>query len=173
MTIAKALLAEFEVQAPVTRKFLERLPEDKLTWKPHNKSMSAGQLAYHLASVPGGIVRFVQNNPAQAPESFKFPQPASREEILKAFDESISAVRSVLPKFDDAAMNETWRMVAGGQEVMAQPRATFLRDVMLSHWYQHRGQFSVYLRMLDVAVPASWGPSADEPPAFVQKAQSA
>jgi uncharacterized damage-inducible protein DinB len=173
MSIAKAMLAEFEVQAPVTRKFLERLPEDKLTWKPHNKSMSAGQLAYHLASVPGGIVRFVQNNPAQAPESFKFPQPASREEILKTYDESIAAVRSLLPNFDDAAMNETWRMVAGGREVMAQPRASFLRDVMLSHWYQHRGQFSVYLRMLDVAVPASWGPSADEPPAFAQKAKSA
>jgi len=173
MSIAKALLAEFEVQAPVTRKFLERLPEDKLTWKPHSKSMSAGQLAYHLASVPGGIVRFVQNNPAQAPESFKFPQPASRQEILTTFDESIATVRSLLPTFDDAAMNETWRMVAGGREVLAQPRATFLRDVMLSHWYQHRGQFSVYLRMLDVAVPASWGPSADEPPAFVQKAQSA
>ena len=173
MSIAKAMLAEFEVQAPVTRKFLERLPEDKLTWKPHNKSMSAGQLAYHLASVPGGIVRFVQNNPAQAPESFKFPQPASREEILKTYDETIATVRSLLPNFDDAAMNETWRMVAGGREVMAQPRASFLRDVMLSHWYQHRGQFSVYLRMLDVAVPASWGPSADEPPAFAQKAKSA
>jgi uncharacterized damage-inducible protein DinB len=173
MSIAKAMLAEFEVQAPVTRKFLERLPEDKLTWKPHNKSMSAGQLAYHLASVPGGIVRFVQNNPAQAPESFKFPQPASREEILKTYDESIATVRNLLPNFDDAAMNETWRMIAGGREVMAQPRASFLRDVMLSHWYQHRGQFSVYLRMLDVAVPASWGPSADEPPAFAQKAKSA
>jgi uncharacterized damage-inducible protein DinB len=167
------LLAEFETQAPVTRKFLERLPEDKLTWKPHNKSMSAGQLAYHLALVPGGIIRFVQNNPAQAPESFHFPQPASRQEIFNVFEESISAVRSQLPTFDDAAMRETWRLVAGGQEVLAQPRAEFLRDVMLSHWYQHRGQFSVYLRMLDVAVPASWGPSADEPPAFVQKARSA
>jgi uncharacterized damage-inducible protein DinB len=173
MSIAQAMLAEFEVQAPVTRKFLERLPGDKLTWKPHNKSLSAGQLAYHLASVPGGIVRFVQDNPAQAPESFHFPQPTNREEILKTLEESITTVRSVLPKFDDAAMNETWRMVAGGREVLAQPRAESLRDLMLSHWYQHRGQFSVYLRMLDVAVPASWGPSGDEPPAFVQKARSA
>jgi uncharacterized damage-inducible protein DinB len=173
MAIAEAMLAEFEVQAPVTRRFLERLPEDKLGWKPHNKSLSAGQLAYHLASVPGGIVRFVQNNPAQAPESFHFPQPASREEILKTLEESIATVRSVLPKFDDAAMRETWRMVGGGREVLAQPRAESLRDLMLSHWYQHRGQFSVYLRMLDVAVPASWGPSGDEPPAFVQKARSA
>ena len=173
MSIGQGLLAEFEVQAPVTRKFLERLPEDRLMWKPHDKSMSAGQLAYHLAAVPGGIVRFVQNNPAQAPESFHFPQPATRQEILKTLDESIATVRSVLPKFDDAAMNETWRMLAGGREVMAQRRSEFLRDVMLSHWYQHRGQFSVYLRMLGAAVPASWGPSADEPPAFVQKARSA
>jgi uncharacterized damage-inducible protein DinB len=173
MAIGRSLLAEFEAQAPITRKFLERLPEDKLTWKPHNKSMSAGQLAYHLASVPGGVVRFVQNNPAQAPEFASFQQPATRQEILKAFEESVSTVRSLLPKYDDAAMKETWRMVAGGREVLAQPRAEFLRDVMLSHWYQHRGQFSAYLQMLDVAVPASWGPSADEPPAFLQKAQSA
>jgi uncharacterized damage-inducible protein DinB len=173
MSIAQSLLTEFEVQAPVTRKFLERLPEDKLTWKPHNKSMSAGQLAHHLASVPGGIVRFVQNNPVQAPEFASFPQPASRQEILKTFEESIATVRSLLPKYDDTAMKETWRMVAGGREVLTQPRGEFLRDVMLSHWYQHRGQFSVYLRMLDVAVPASWGPSADEPPPFAQKAQSA
>ena len=173
MSIAQSLLAEFEAQAPITRKFLERLPEDKLTWKPHNKSMSAGQLAYHLAFVPGGVVRFAQGNPAPAPEFASFPQPASREEILKVFEESISTVRSLLPKYDDTAMKETWRMVAGGREVLAQPRGEFLRDVMLSHWYQHRGQFSVYLRMLDVAVPASWGPSADEAPVFMQKAQSA
>jgi uncharacterized damage-inducible protein DinB len=172
MSIARSLLAEFEGQALITRKFLERLPEDKLTWKPHNKSMTAGQLAYHLAFVPGGVIRFVQNNPAPAPEFSSFPQPASRQEILKTFEESIATVRNLLPNYDDTAMKETWRMVAGGREVLSQPRAEFLRDVMLSHWYQHRGQFSVYLRMLDVAVPASWGPSADEPPAFVQKAQS-
>jgi uncharacterized damage-inducible protein DinB len=173
MSIAQSLLAEFETQALITRKFLERLPGDKLTWKPHERSMSAGQLAYHLAFVPGGVVRFALTNPAQAPDFAKFPQPANRQEILKTFEESIAAVRSLLPKFDDAAMRETWRMVLGGREVLAQPRAEFLRDVMLSHWYQHRGQFSVYLRMLNVAVPASWGPSADEPPAFMQKAQSA
>lgn len=173
MSIAEAMLAEFEIQAPITRRFLERLPEDKLAWKPHNKSVTAGQLAHHLASVPGGVVRLVQNNPVQVPDFAGFPQPASREEILKVFDESVVTVRSVLPKFDDAAMSDTWRMVAGGREVLAQPRAAFLRDVMLSHWYQHRGQFSVYLRMLDVAVPASWGPSADEPPLFAQKAQPA
>jgi uncharacterized damage-inducible protein DinB len=122
MSIAQALLAEFEIQAPVTRRFLERLPQDKLTWKPHQKSMTAGQLAFHLAAVPGGIVRFVQNNPAQAPQSFNFPEPTSREDILRQFEESIATVRSLLPKLDDAAMKETWRMLAGEREVFTQPR---------------------------------------------------
>jgi uncharacterized damage-inducible protein DinB len=166
-SIAKEFLAEFETQAPITRKFLERLPEDKLTWKPHEKSLTAGQLAFHIAIVPGGIVRFVVNNPAQAPEKFEFPQPAVRDEILKAFDESIVTVRGLLPEFDDASMNESWHLMAGGKELFAQPRSQFVRNVMFSHWYQHRGQFSVYLRMLNVAVPASWGPSADERPVFV------
>ncbi len=169
-SIAQSFLAEFEAQAPITRRFLERLPEDKLTWKPHEKSMTAGQLALHLATVPGGVVKLVENNPMQAREAFVFPQPASREEILKALDESVATVRTLLPKYDDAAMNETWRLVAGERVLLAQPRGEFLRDVMLSHWYQHRGQFSVYLRLLNVAVPASWGPSADEPPVFMQQA---
>jgi len=85
MAIAQSLLSEFEVQAPITRKFLERLPEDKLTWKPHKKSRSAGQLALHVALVPGAVVRFVQDNPAQAPEFANVAQPASHAEILKTF----------------------------------------------------------------------------------------
>ncbi len=134
--------------------------------------MTAGQLAYHLALVPGGVIRFVQNNPAQAPE-FNFPQPASRQEILKLFDDNVATVRELLPKLSDSQMNETWRLFAGDREVLAQPRGLFIRDVMFSHWYQHRGQFCVYLRLLGVPVPASWGPSADEPPLFAQKAQAA
>jgi uncharacterized damage-inducible protein DinB len=172
MSIAQTLLAEFEIQAPLTRKFIERLPEDQFNWQPHEKSMTAGQLAYHLASVPSGIVRFVQTNPAEAP-GFNFPQPKSREEILRLHDEGAAIVRELLPKLDDRAMNETWRLVHEGKEVLAQQRGLFIRDVMLSHWYQHRGQFSVYLRILGIAVPATWGPTADEPPLFAQKAEAA
>jgi uncharacterized damage-inducible protein DinB len=172
MSIAQSLLAEFEIQAPMTRKFLERLPEDKLTWKPHEKSMTAGQLAYHLAFVPGGVARFAQSSPKQAGD-FNFPQPVSVREVLDKLDESITIVREVLPTYDDAAMHETWRLVAGDRELLAQPRGLFLRDVMFSHWYQHRGQFCVYLRLLNVPVPASWGPSADEPPTFLQMARPA
>ena len=92
-SIAETLLAEFETQAPITRRFLERLPEDKLTWKPHDRSLSAGQLAYHLAFVPAAVVRLVQDNPVQARTSFDYPQPASRQEVLAKFDEGIAVVR--------------------------------------------------------------------------------
>ena len=170
--IADSLLAEFEKQAPITRRFLERLPEDKLGWQPHPKSMTAGQLAFHLASVTGGVARAVQNKTAPVPD-FKFAQPATRQEILDKFDESIATVRQILPQFDDAAMDETWRLLAGDEVVLAQPRGLFIRDVMYSHWYQHRGQFGVYLRLLNIPVPSSFGPSADEPPAFMQNGRPA
>jgi uncharacterized damage-inducible protein DinB len=173
MSLAESMLAEFEAQVPITRKFLERLPGDRLAWKPHEKSMSAGQLALHIARVPGGSVRFVQQNPAQAPNFNNVPQPSSLGEILAAFEESIGTVRTVLPQFSDATMQETWRMVQGDREVLSIPRAQFLRDIMLNHWFQHRGQFCVYLRLLNVAVPASWGPSGDEQPVFLQKGQAA
>ncbi len=163
MSIANALLAEFEAQSPITRKFLERLPEDKLGWKPHPKSMTAGQLAYHLALVPGGVVTMAKQD-SIAPPDFQFPQPESVMQVLKGFDESIATVRAILPTFDDATMDAIWRIKDGEKELLAIPRKQLLRDVMLSHWYQHRGQFSVYLRLLGQPVPASWGPSADEAP---------
>lgn len=166
ISIVDQLLAEFEQQAPVTRKFLERLPENRLTWRPHEKSMTAGQLALHLAVVPGNVLRASQQNPAPAPDFSKMlVQPSSLQEILDAYTEGINIVRSELPKFDDAQMRETWRLVQGDQEILAVPRQWFLRNIMLNHWYQHRGQFSVYLRLLGVPVPSSWGPSADEQPA--------
>lgn len=172
MPIAQLLLDEFEVQAPVTRKFLERLPEDRLTWKPHDKSMSAGQLALHLAAVPGAIIQFVQSESGQAPDFTRIPQPASLAQVLTTLEDSVATVRTLLPQVDDAAMRATFRVMAGEQEIMAQPRQQFLRDIMFSHWYQHRGQFSVYLRLLGVPVPASWGPSADELPALPERREA-
>src|ERR1700704_7153340 len=100
MPIAQSLLAEFEAQAPVTRKFLERLPDNKLTWQPHPRSMTAGQLAYHLAFVPGGVVRGAQKDQIAPPE-FTFPHAATVQEVLDAFDQSVATVREVLPGFDD------------------------------------------------------------------------
>jgi len=170
MLLAQSLLTEFESQVPVTRRFLERLPKDKLTWKPHPRSMTAGQLAYHLAFVPGGAVRGAQKNEVPPP-AFQFPQPATVQEVLDLFDQSVAAVREILPSFDDSAMNATWRIVDGDEEILAMPRIAFLRNIMLNHWYQHRGQFCVYLRLLDVPVPSSWGPSADERSAFQPELQ--
>jgi len=155
--IAQSLLAEFEQQVVITRRYIERLPEDKLTWKPHEKSMTAGQLAYHLASVPGGVIRATQSNPAELQSFPSFPQPGNLDECLRTLDESIASVSQILPTFDDAAMRETWRLSIAGQQVVEEPRERFIRDIMLSHWYQHRGQFAVYLRMLNASVPASWG----------------
>lgn len=163
MSLAESLFTEFEMQAPITRRFLERLPEDKLTWKPHPKSMSAGQLALHIARVPEGVVRGAQQNPAQAPDFAVIAEPSSVQEVLDAFEQSILTVQSVFPQFSDDSMRETWRLVRGDEELVAIPREQFLRHIMLNHWYQHRGQLSVYLRLLNVAVPASWGPSYDEP----------
>lgn len=172
MSIANLLLAEFESQVPVTRRFLERLPADKLTWKPHPKSLSAGQLAYHLAVVPGSVIRSAQASIVPPPD-FQFPEAASVQQTLDLFEDSVATVRNVLPGFDDDAMHATWRVVAGEQELLALPRGQFLRDIMLNHWYQHRGQFGVYLRLLNVAVPSSWGPSADEPMPFQKQLQPA
>lgn len=105
--MAQSLTTEFEEQAPLTRKFLERLPQDKLTWKPHQKSLTAGQLALHIARVPGAIARFVQQNPAQAPDLGRpMPQPATVQEVLKTHDESVATVQSELAKLDDRAMQE-------------------------------------------------------------------
>ena len=98
MSIAESLFAEFQEQA----RFLERLPENKLSWKPHEKSMSAGQLALHIARVPGGVVRFVQQNPAQAPDFNNIPQPSSLRAILDAFEESVATVKDLLPQCHDA-----------------------------------------------------------------------
>lgn len=166
MSLAESILREFETQVPITRRFLERLPEDKLSWKPHERSMSAGQLALHIAAVPGGVVRGAQQNPAQAPDFSNIPQPSTLQEVLTRFEESIATVKNLLPQFDDAGMEETWSLMQGDREIASMPRVQFVRNIMLNHWYQHRGQFSVYLRLLNVAVPSSWGPSADEAPKF-------
>jgi uncharacterized damage-inducible protein DinB len=176
MSVAQTLLAEFEAQAPLTRKFLERLPENKLTWKPHEKSMTAGQLALHIARVPAGVVQALQKDSIPVPDfgsPAAQPQPANLREILQVHDDGVRAVRQTLPQFSEARLQEIFRLVQGDKEVWAMPRVQFLREIMLNHWYQHRGQCSVYLRLLNIAVPATWGPSADESPAFLQKAQSA
>ena len=163
MSISQAFIQELEQEAQTTRRVLERVPGDHLTWKPHAKSMSLGQLALHVATTPGDVAQMAAQSSVQVPD-FGRPAAKTTAELFSALDESVATAKSALEGLDDAAMGETWRAMAGDQEVMALPRVALLRSIMLNHWYHHRGQLSVYLRLLDVPVPSIYGPSADENP---------
>ena len=163
MRIIDGLIAELEQEAKTTARVLERVPAAHLAWRPHPKSYSLGQLALHVASVPGNVAALAAQESA-APPRFVQAQAADTGELLSALEASVAQVKATLGHFDDAAMTATWRLVAGGHEVMAMPRVAFVRAIMLNHWYHHRGQLLVYLRLLDVPVPSVYGPSADENP---------
>ncbi|MDA1092388.1 MAG: DinB family protein [Acidobacteria bacterium] len=164
MAIADALIGELTQEAATTRRVLERVPADKLTWKPHDKSMSLGQLALHVATTPGNVAGMAGPNPSPAPASFDQPEATSVDELLTAFDASVSKAKEIVGGFHDAAMMESWSIAAGDKTLMSMPRIGWLRAIMLNHWYHHRGQLSVYLRLLEVPVPSIYGPSADENP---------
>lgn len=169
MTIAETFLAEFEQETPTTIKFLERIPEDKLSWRPHEKSMTAGQLALHMAVVPSQVVAMAREDVAQLPNvAGDRPQPKTKQEYMDALAESVAQVKQVLSTFTDEQMQATWRLKNGDKELLAMPRAAFLRNILLNHWYHHRGQLGVYLRLLGAKVPSSYGPSADELPDFAR-----
>jgi uncharacterized damage-inducible protein DinB len=168
--IATSLLAEFEQELRTTRRFLQRVPEERLTWQPHEKSMSVGQLALHIGQSPEGVLRLSHPDEAAPPDFSKGrPQPATVREVLNALEQSAAFVRQTLPGIDDARMRETFRIVQNGKTILSLPRAAFLRSIMLNHWYHHRGQLGVYLRLLGEAVPSSYGPSGDEPPNFASE----
>lgn len=165
MSIAQGLLQELEQEAATTRRLLERVPDNRASWRPHEKSWTLGELAMHVAIVPGGTAEFVaQPSPAQAPDFPNPPAMPSTAELLRRFDESIAKAKTVLTGMTDASATEMWKMVAGGREVLAMPRAAFMRAIMLNHWYHHRGQLTVYLRFLGVPLPSIYGPTADENP---------
>jgi uncharacterized damage-inducible protein DinB len=163
MTIIDGLLQELDHEAQTTRRVLERVPDAHLAWKPHAKSYSLGQLALHIAQVPGMVAELSLQSPA-APPAFVQESAKSAAELVPVLEQSVAKARTLLGAMDDAAMLETWRLVAGGQELLALPRVALLRAIMLNHWYHHRGQLTVYLRQLDVPVPSIYGPSADENP---------
>jgi len=163
--MCKAMLGEIEQEAATTRKVLERVPENKLSWQPHKKSMTLGQLALHTASIPGGIAKIAQSDEFDASQaSFGSAQPKSLGEIFAAHDESIRAAEDYLEGLTEPKATATWKLKMGTKEVLSVPRAALLRSIMLNHWYHHRGQLSVYLRLLDVPLPSIYGPSADENP---------
>jgi uncharacterized damage-inducible protein DinB len=165
MAIKDALLQELEQEARTTRRLLERVPDTRLGWKPHETSMTLGQLALHVATTPGGVAELAAKNTKEVRPT-DFVQPAARTavELLPALEESLARANAIVGAMDDAVMTETWTLTKDGEVVMAVPRAAFLRAIMLNHWYHHRGQLSVYLRQLNVPIPSIYGPSADENP---------
>lgn len=164
MPTIDSILAELEQEGKTTRRLLERVPTDKLGWKPHAKSMSLGQLALHVATTPGMVAQFSTDSPREVPQFGETPAAASTSDALKALDESLASARTILSGLDDQALMAPWRMTRNGNTLMEVPRIGVLRSIMLNHWYHHRGQLSVYLRQLDVPLPSIYGPSADENP---------
>ncbi len=163
MATIDVMLQELEQEALTTRRVLERVPDNQLGWKPHQKSMTLGQLALHVATVPAGVAEMVTQPSMQLPK-FNQPSATTAAELIPALEQSVRRAKELLRGMDDRALAETWRVMDGEREVMAIPRGTVLRSIMLNHWYHHRGQLSVYLRQLNVPVPSIYGPSADENP---------
>jgi uncharacterized damage-inducible protein DinB len=159
------MLNEFREEAAITQRVLARVPADKLSWKPHPKSMSLGQLALHVARIPSALTRITQLeefDTAQA--NFNPPAANNLDEIHSALDESIRAAGAYLGGMTEQEAQKSWRMTSKGKEVFTKPRLAVVRSILLNHWYHHRGQLSVYLRLLDVPVPVIYGRSADESP---------
>jgi len=164
-TILDPMLSEFREEVETTRRILSRVPADKLAWKPHPKSMSLGQLAIHIAMVPGRLAKLTQLDGFDVTQgSFIPPSPGSLEEIQATFEESVRDAENCIQGMTDERARGVWCLRAGDKEIFTKPRISVMRSIMLNHWYHHRGQLSVYLRLLDVPIPAIYGRSADESP---------
>jgi uncharacterized damage-inducible protein DinB len=164
MALIDGMLQELDQEAQTTRRVLERVPDNQLAWRPHPKARTLGELALHVATVPGAVAQFAASpSPAQVP-TFADPSPTSAAELIPALDRSIATAKKTLGGMNDAALTSTWQVMRGDRELFAMPRAAFLRSIMLNHWYHHRGQLSTYLRELGLPIPSIYGPSADENP---------
>jgi uncharacterized damage-inducible protein DinB len=163
MRMVDPILTELESEAPITRRVLERVPEDKLAWRPHPKSMSLGRLAMHVAEINSAIAEMTLadshdfgNNAGPRREG------TSRAEILEVFDKGFLRAKEIVANTNDARAMGEWTVLMNGNKIMSIPRIGVMRTIMMNHLYHHRGQLSVYLRLLDVPVPSIYGPSADD-----------
>ena len=159
--IKDALLAEYDHEVATTRKLLERLPDEKLAWKPHVKSMSLGGLGTHLANLPTWTGNVLNEAFFDLDTSTRSPERTSRADILAAFDENTARARGWMDK-TDAEYLARWALRRGGHEMFSMPRIAAFRSFVMSHLIHHRGQLSVYLRLNDIPVPPIYGPTADE-----------
>ncbi len=165
MSISETLLPEFDREMGVTRRLLERLPDDQFSWKPHDKSMTLGRLAEHLADMPewARLAILDRGSDMAEPRPAGYTAPASRAAVLTIFDKNVAAARAALNGRTDAELMAPWTLKAQGKEIFTMPKAMVLRGFVMNHTIHHRGQLSVYLRLQNVPVPSMYGPSADEP----------
>jgi uncharacterized damage-inducible protein DinB len=166
MSISHALLPEFDQEVATTRKVLDRVPEDKYGWKPHEKSMTAGRLASHIAEMGGwGSMTMTTEVFDFAPGGVSAFPPANfatKEELLGGYDKIMSEARSALAAASDSDYMTNWTLQNNGKTLMTMPRVAVIRAFVINHVIHHRGQLSVYLRLLGEPVPSIYGPSADE-----------
>lgn len=165
MAIKDALLPEYDHEMGTTRRLLERVPEEDFAWKPHDKSMSLGQLSGHLAHIPTWCSAVLEKSVfdlASAGDDARPTQPASRAALLQEFDAKVSAARGCLALRTDAEMLSPWTLKNGGHEIFTLPRISAVRSFVMNHSIHHRGQLSVYLRLRNVPLPCIYGPTADE-----------
>jgi len=166
MRISDTLLPEFDHEMANTRKTLERIPEDRFEWKPHEKSMTMCGLGSHLANLPGWASlslnedSFDMNPPDGTPA--RTPQATSLTELLETFDKNLARAREAIAGASDEQFFKTWSLLSGGKEIFTLPRIAVLRSFVMNHNIHHRAQLGVYLRLNDVPVPSIYGPSADE-----------
>lgn len=159
--IPQMLLGELEQEAQATRRVLQRVPGDKLSWRPHQRSSSLGQLALHVAMIPKLGEILLAPDVLEPPE-FVQPEARTAAELLSTLEESLASGRRFLAELTPERAEGIWRLVSGGRELIAAPRLAMIRTLMFNHWYHHRGSLVVYLRLLDVPLPPVYGPTADE-----------
>jgi len=162
MAIKDALLPEFDHEMQVTRRLLERVPNDRFGWKPHDKSMTLGRLAAHLAEIPGWVKESLTLDSLDMDGENTADVPTTREQVLAKFDRLVGVARPLLESATDAQFMSPWTLKNKGQDLFTLPKVAVVRAWVLSHAIHHRGQMSVYLRLNDVPVPSIYGPSADE-----------
>lgn len=164
-TPSQAVLAALQREIRLTRPFLERLPADQFAWRPHAKSMTLGQLATHLADMLGNIADTLATDSydlATAPAADRLAPAISPAEVMARFEVNAGRASAALAAATEAALAQGWTFSVGEQVIFSQPRAQIVRELLLDHLIHHRGQLSVYLRLLNVAVPGTYGPTADE-----------
>jgi uncharacterized damage-inducible protein DinB len=165
MRAVDPMIGELEMEAQTTRAMLEAVPADKLDWRPHPKSMSLGQLAYHIAGLWGGVSGFLELDELDASQvDFEQQSPESKDQVMSTLEASVDTAKQRLNAMDNEQAMTDWRLHSGGREIFTIPKIAMARSILMNHMYHHRGQLSVYLRLLDIPVPVSYGRTADFDP---------